>query len=136
MELTNGTETITLKIGKILDDKYLENEKSFELQITANVAFLKINFVTYSHTAVLTKLYSDLEYAYENCSGEVDIDAFSYEKDVSLKISFMANGHVNIKMMIKSNDNLGNNCSLNFMTDQTFIKSFLTELKNSLNKIQ
>ena len=93
---------------------------------------MNIEFYTYSFLNVLTNLYHDLNKSHNELKGRLLVDRFSYEQDFELEIIYQTLGQVMIKANFRCNDDFGNECTICFNTDQTFITYFLREMKEEL----
>ena len=60
------------------------------------------------------------------------VKRFSYEQDFELEIIYQLLGQIMIKANFRSNDDFGNESTICFNKDQTFITYFLKEMKEEL----
>ncbi len=133
MRLTNGQQFFEITIDNVLGE-YLSGI-GFGFRITADAAFIAVDYHTYSYSTYFRQFLKELEKSYENLCGTVIADSFSYEKDIIIKIEFLKLGAVNVTLFVKSNDCFGNEARVSFITDQTFVGDFIRQGKRELEEL-
>lgn len=100
------------------------------IHVSAAAAGITASLDTWSWCASLDTLEKELTRLHTALKGEMYIKQFDWSHDFDLRIRYDHLGHVTVETHL--NCDYGNRCTLEFETDQTYITSFLSDLKREL----
>lgn len=109
-----------------------ESLEEYCFRVYGECSFLKFDKNVYIHACKLVEFYKKLSDCYAILRGDCSIPSFSYEDDFSVSIKFDGKGGVLVSVKMKDNDQLGNHCTIEFFTDQTYIAYTLKEMKKTI----
>ncbi len=120
----SGYLTITLD-----PNEYNPVVDQIAIHVSASAAGITADMHTWSWGKSFDTLEQGLTRLNKSLKGELYIKQFDWSRDLDLRIRYGDFGHVTI--MTRLNCDYRNSCTLEFETDQTYITSFLSELKKN-----
>ncbi len=113
--------------------QYYEDSNEYLINIKAKSAFITVDFNITIFATMFEELYDQLSMCYKKLKGSFRLKKFNLEENLELEFTFTLYGHVRVKAYFISNDHFGNECKIEFQTDQTYIHAFLDEFKTTID---
>lgn len=103
------------------------------VRVVGSCGFVSFDTIVEMSSKKLQEFYEKAYGCYKQLKGSFLLTKFSYDEDISVGMGADTSGHIFFKMSLLSHRCPGTDCNVLFYTDQTFVATFLQELKNQFN---